>query len=314
MTVGVRTTGARTTGGPAVGAQRGRAGAATAVRRRVCAVDGRCQWFYGAPDARLRPGVGVYRGYRSPAGVPQERLVVPTGRVSLLIGFGGSGGRLRVHGATGRASGASLVSGLHTRARVLDHGGDLHGVEVTLTPWTARRIFDAPLADLADTLLDPADVLGPQARHLADALADAPDWPARFALLDAALLRWNARAADGGRAGRPDPAVLEAWRLLERASGDLRVRDLAAATGWSPRHLQSRFQAELGLSPKQLAQVLRLGRAVRELSAGTPAAAVATRCGFYDQAHLSRAFNGFTGLPPGRFLARRAAASAWLAG
>ncbi|MFG3345091.1 helix-turn-helix domain-containing protein [Streptomyces sp. NPDC048018] len=271
----------------------------------MCTDGGRCQWFYGRPDARLRPGVGTYRGFRSTAGVQQERLVVPSGRVSLLIGFGGE---MRVRGATGRH--ASLVSGLHTRARVLGHDGDVHGVELTLAPWAAHRLFgSASLAELADTLTDPAEVLGPRARLLAERLADAADWPERFALLDETLLRWTAEGSTG-----PSAPVLAAWQVLERSAGALPIAEVAASTGWSLRHLEARFREQVGLTPKRLARILRLNRAIRLLTAGHRPADTATRCGLYDQAHLNREFTTMTGLPPGRFLAERGGASAWIAG
>ncbi|MFH8836175.1 helix-turn-helix domain-containing protein [Streptomyces sp. NPDC017868] len=283
------------------------------MRRRVCAA-GNCQWFYARPDARLRPGIGAYRGFRSTAGLPQERLVVPTGRVSLLIGFGSE---LRL-GRTGRgAAGAaapahtSVVSGLHTRARVLGHQGDLHGVELTLAPWAAYRLFGATLGELADTVTDPADVLGGRVRDLGAALEAAPGWRERFALLDETLLRWTADAAPSHE---PSPAVLEAWRLLDRTAGRLPIGELATRTGWSLRHLENRFREQIGLTPKRLARVLRLNRAIRLLATGGGAAGVAADCGFYDQSHLSREFTAMTGMPPGRFLAARSGASAWLAG
>ncbi|MER7947095.1 helix-turn-helix domain-containing protein [Streptomyces sp. NPDC096079] len=282
------------------------------MRRRVCAA-GNCQWFYARPDARLRPGIGAYRGFRSTAGTPQERLVVPTGRVSLLIGFGsemrlGRTGR----GAAGSAAAhTSVVSGLHTRARVLGHQGDLHGVELTLAPWAAYRLLGASLGELADTVTDPADVLGDRVRDLGAALEAAPGWRERFALLDEALLRWTAGAAPSRE---PSPAVLEAWRLLDRTAGSLPIGELAARTGWSLRHLENRFREQVGLTPKRLARVLRLNRAIRLLATGAGAAGVAADCGFYDQAHLSREFSAMTGLPPGRFLAARSGTSAWLAG
>ncbi|GGU84898.1 AraC family transcriptional regulator [Streptomyces litmocidini] len=276
------------------------------MRRRVCAGGGRCRWYYGRPDVRLGPGIGTYRGFRSTAGVPQERLVVPSGRVSLLIGFGGE---LRVRGDGGHTS---LVSGLHNRARVLGHGGDVHGVELALAPWAAHRFFGGiPLAELADVLADPVDVLGDRARRLGEALADAPGWAERFALLDETLLRWAAEAdgTDG-----PAPAVLEAWRLLERSAGTLQIHEVAAATGFSPRHLERLFQEQIGLGPKRLARILRLNRAIRLLTAGGRPADTAARCGYYDQAHLSTEFKAMTGMPPGRFLADRGTSSSWIAG
>lgn len=312
------------------------------VTRRSCDAGGRCQWFYARPDTRLRPGIGIYRGFRSTAGTPQERLVVPTGRVSLFIGFGseirlgraaaGREGTARREGGDGRTGGGreggggtgagwdagsrpalhgSVVSGLHTRARVLGHQGDLHGVELTLAPWAAYRLFGSPLDELADVLTDPADVLGRRARDLTAALEAAPGWAGRFAALDATLLRW---AADVAPSREPSPAVLRAWELLNRSSGTVPVRELAARCGWSPRHLENRFREQIGLTPKRLARILRLNRAIRQLTAGGRPSDVAAGCGFYDQSHLSRDFTDLTGMPPGRFLATRKEASAWLAG
>ncbi|MFB6525673.1 helix-turn-helix domain-containing protein [Streptomyces sp. NPDC056399] len=344
------------------------------VTRRSCDAGGRCQWFYARPDTRLRPGIGIYRGFRSTAGTPQERLVVPTGRVSLFIGFGSEirlgrtaagregtarregggrpgGGREGAGDCTGTGTGrdaggrtgggreggagtgagwdteggtgagwdaggrpalhTSVVSGLHTRARVLGHQGDLHGVELTLAPWAAYRLFGSPLGELADVLTDPADVLGRRARDLTAALEAAPGWAGRFAALDETLLRW---AADVAPSREPSPAVLRAWELLNRTSGAVPVRELAARCGWSPRHLENRFREQIGLTPKRLARILRLNRAIRQLTAGGRPADVAAGCGFYDQSHLSREFTALTGMPPGRFLATRKEASAWLAG
>ncbi|MFE6785082.1 helix-turn-helix domain-containing protein [Streptomyces sp. NPDC057680] len=311
------------------------------VTRRSCDAGGRCQWFYARPDTRLRPGIGIYRGFRSTAGTPQERLVVPTGRVSLFIGFGSeirlgraaagregtarregggrTGGGREGGGGTGAGWDAggrpavhtSVVSGLHTRARVLGHQGDLHGVELTLAPWAAYRLFGSPLGELADVLTDPADVLGRRARDITAALEAAPGWAGRFAALDETLLRW---AADVAPSREPSPAVLRAWELLNRSSGTVPVRELAARCGWSPRHLENRFREQIGLTPKRLARILRLNRAIRQLTAGGRPADIAAGCGFYDQSHLSREFTDLTGMPPGRFLATRKEASAWLAG
>ncbi|MFF4181655.1 helix-turn-helix domain-containing protein [Streptomyces sp. NPDC001691] len=267
---------------------------------------------YALPDARLRPGVGAYRGFRLAGEGPRERLVVPSGKVSLLIGFGDE---IRV-GQAGRRPGGtavhtSVVCGLHGRARVLGHAGRLHGVEVTLAPWAAQRMFGTQLGELADTVTDPADVLGGRVADLREALAAAPGWPERFALLDRSLLQWSADA-DASRA--PATSARGAWDLLVRSSGTLPIREVAARTGWSIRHLETLFRREFGLTPKRVARILRLRRATWLLTTGTRATEAALACGFYDQSHLSREFTALTGVTPGRFLASRADTSVWLAG
>src|SRR6266702_4461028 len=67
-----------------------------------------------------------------------------------------------------------------------------------------------------------------------------------------------------GSAGCRRPGT-GAWRQLLREGGALRVSELAAGTGWSGRHLTSRFRAEIGLTPKAAARVIRFDRARRRL-------------------------------------------------
>jgi transcriptional regulator GlxA family with amidase domain len=100
------------------------------------------------------------------------------------------------------------------------------------------------------------------------------------------------------------------------------VSALAEGTGWSGRHLASRFRAEIGLTPKAAARVIRFDRArkllVQRLAAGGGdhfLADLAADCGYFDQAHLAREFRALAGCPPSQWLAeefRNVQAGAWL--
>jgi transcriptional regulator GlxA family with amidase domain len=102
----------------------------------------------------------------------------------------------------------------------------------------------------------------------------------------------------------------------------VRVADLAAGTGWSGRHLASRFRAEIGLTPKAAARVVRFDRARRRLvehvsgagQAGYQLADLAAETGYFDQAHLAREFRALAGVPPSQWLAeefRNVQAGTW---
>ena len=122
-------------------------------------------------------------------------------------------------------------------------------------------------------------------------------WAERFRLLDEGL----GRLVDPSR--RPPAEVCHAWHLLRASHGTARVADVARAVGWSERHLAARFRAEIGLTPKAAARVIRFDRARRMIPA-TDGAVVAAVCGYADQPHLVRDFVEFTGLTP-TCLARR---------
>ena len=79
-----------------------------------------------------------------------------------------------------------------------------------------------------------------------------------------------------------------------------RPRCVAEIVGLSRRQLGRLFRERIGISPKSLGRLGRFQRALRALdgSSRTSLAAVATRAGYFDQAHLGRDFRLFAGTTP----------------
>jgi len=201
-----------------------------------------------------------------------------------------------------------LLGGLHTAPALVTHDGRQSGIQLALTPLGARALLGMPAAELASIDVEAADVLGRLAGEVRERVLAAPDWAGRFDVLEA-FLAGRVRAAHApGRQG-PRPEVSYAWDRLRQTGGAVSVADLAAETGWSPRHLGEQFRAETGLSPKAGARVVRFDRARRRLlraQAGggrVTFAELAAECGYYDQAHLAREFRDLAGCPPSVLLA-----------
>ena len=97
----------------------------------------------------------------------------------------------------------------------------------------------------------------------------------------------------------------EAWRRLVASRGGLDIATLAADVGWSRRHLSDQFGAEYGVSPKQMARVLRFERskAMFVRPARPTLAAIAAECGYADQAHMAREWRALAGASPTQWLA-----------
>ena len=98
------------------------------------------------------------------------------------------------------------------------------------------------------------------------------------------------------------------WLRMVTSHGGARVEGLAAETGWSRKRLWSRFRAQIGLTPKRAAQLVRFDHAAHRLAAGHSAARVAAEIGYADQSHLHRDVKAFAGVTP-----RAVAAAPWLA-
>ncbi len=83
------------------------------------------------------------------------------------------------------------------------------------------------------------------------------------------------------------------------------IADLAWHAGLSPRHLQRRFTAELGIPPAAYVERVRIEAAQRALTGGdVPVETIARRYGFGTAETLRRAFQRNVGVPPSDYRKR----------
>lgn len=98
-------------------------------------------------------------------------------------------------------------------------------------------------------------------------------------------------------------------RLLEldvlRDDEEVRRMLTGSDAGYSERHRQRRVRAATGLTRKQIEQLSRARDAFALLLRGVPPAECAARCGFADQAHLTRSLSAFHGQTPAQVLSGR---------
>jgi AraC-like DNA-binding protein len=253
------------------------------------------------PAAPLRPFIEGYRGYRLqgfPAGIHKG---LPSRFLTFIISFDRPVELSAGPDGTGGGSYWAFVGGMHSQAAEIVHGGNQSGMSINVTPLGARALFGLPAGPLASNVVHLDELLGSAATELADRLTAAATWDERFDILDEVLLR----AASLDDPPVPPPEVVGAWRCLLATGGGVEIGELADDVGWSRRHLSERFRAEVGLSPKVAARVLRFERARNLLSLPTrpSLAAVAVACGYYDQAHFNREFTAMTGWTPTKWMA-----------
>lgn len=143
------------------------------------------------------------------------------------------------------------------------------------------------------------DLLGPAASCMYHEVTAAPTWPARFAVLDRHLLAL-VRTTQGHAVRRE---LAWAWTSLQESHGSAAVGALAGELGWSRRHLSGQFRAEFGLSPKQVARVVRFQHSRQRVLARTASLAdVAVDSGYADHAHLTREWHDLAGYTPTEWL------------
>ena len=252
--------------------------------------------------ACLAPFAEDWVGYRDAGVAPARHRGLPSPALTLIFTLD-EPLSIAAHPDPAQPAGefVTLAGGLHTAPAVITHDGRQSGLQLSLTPRGCRALLGLPAGELAGIDVHGDEVLGRLATVLAERLREAPGWPERFALLEAALTERLAASAE-------QPAISDevayVWRMLRQTGGRAPVARLAAETGWSERHLRSRFRTETGLGPKAAARVIRFDRARRRLQRraltglALDLAGLAAACGYSDQAHLDREFAALAGCSP----------------
>jgi AraC-like DNA-binding protein len=272
-------------------------------------------------SARRRPAealtgyVAGYTGYRQAGGAPGLHRGLPSPYLTVILTLDDPL-VMAAHPDPRQPGGRfdALVGGLHATPALITHDGRQSGVQLMFSPLGARALLGVPAGELAAIDVHAADLLGGFADELLDRVRAAPGWPERFAVLDRLLTCRLQRARESTAQAEPSAQVRQAWRRLTRHP-EQDVAGLAAEVGWSRRHLAHRFGVEVGLTPKQVARVVRFDGCRRDLARrvgrGGPGpgsgrirlAEVAAQHGYYDQSHLDREFGALAGCPPSVWLA-----------
>jgi AraC-like DNA-binding protein len=252
-----------------------------------------------APDLRLKPYVIDYHGYRERSSAPMRRLQAPFDGIPMIVTFGPSIDIINGDRPQQRGHYRSFLAGLHDVHVFTEYKSEQCGLQVNFTLLGAYRFLNITMSDIANRCVDLGDLLDDEADGLADSLQDAADWPARFDRMDCFLL-------ERLRRGRPmSPDIAWALKTLQATHGARSIGALRRDLSCSRKTLIQRFQAQIGLSPKSVANILRFAHAVERIRAADEQgwADLAIACGYYDQAHFNRDFRRYSGRTPRAFQA-----------
>lgn len=256
-----------------------------------------------APAGALAPWVSRLWIAQERAAPGRERLV-PTGAFHVVLRLDDS--RIRVfedlHDDRGGTY-AAVIGGARSRFHVREASPGARSIGIRLRPGAAGVVLGVPAEELAGrhTALD--DVWGAAGRALRERLCEAGSGARALALLEQLVAaRLRPRLA-------PHPAVAAALGRFRAVTGG-QVAAVRRETGLSHRRFVQLFRRHVGIGPKQLCRVLRLGAALRLVKRGGAAtwADVAASCGYCDQSHLVREMRAIAGVSPSELVAAAARA------
>ncbi|HEX8487334.1 MAG TPA: helix-turn-helix domain-containing protein [Propionibacteriaceae bacterium] len=266
--------------------------------------DGSYAW-----SPHLLPGAVVATvGYALSGAAPSIHRGLPSPYLTFIFGLDGpvvSGCTAAEALSPAAARTEIVVAGLHRRPTYVVQPTEQLGIQLAVHPLAARMLFGAPAAEIPWQVTEGVDVIGAAVGHLRDRLVEGSSWAERFEVL-AGYLRQRQRDS---KAPPPRAELVEGWDWLSRRRGAASMEALARHLALSPRQLRAIFVRELGVSPKQIARLMRFDAVKQRLSVavagdrGVTLSDLAARCGFYDHPHLDAEFRAFSGVSPTEWVA-----------
>lgn len=242
-----------------------------------------------APHPAVRPFIRSYTGYRQDGVTLQRHRGLPSRSITFVLSLADP---IRiVDGPGGPMAAECAVGGLHLGPAIIEQDRFQYGMHLDVNPLGVQALLGVPASELANTVCDLRDLPLPWGRDLVERLREQATWEERFALLDATF----------AQALHPVTLLADVqWAWQELVRGRSRVAPLAEELGWSRRYFTQRFSAEVGVTPKQAARLMRFERGRDLLRSGYRGtlADLAADVGYYDQAHLTGEWRELAGCTP----------------
>ena len=237
-------------------------------------------------------GISHFYCYRQAEGSNQIETSVPDGCTDLIF----------TYDAAHCNVGVDLYgSPLNPHSFEMVPGNNYFGVR--FLPGNMLPATGLSAAEVIDQVLPLDDI--PQYAELVERIAAEHTFDAQVNLFMKFYMEQNRKCLTPTR-----NSVLKKYliRHILMHSGNLRVNELAADTGYSVRYINGVFKSEMGISPKAFCRIIRFQKCLSDLCSGYSAkqiediSAEAMNLGYADESHMIRDFKNFSRRTPRGFL------------
>lgn len=192
-----------------------------------------------------------------------------------------------------------FVFGQVTRPLEIEPTGRVGIFSVRFMPGGFKPFATIPVTEMENRAVPLGELFGEEAMQLEKRVLSARPSADKIKIIETFLL------AKLVAKNNIDNIVRESVELLLESKGHPTVDELSDQLGISRRQLERKFSSMIGLSPKQLAKVVRLQATLKMLKDGqfTSLTSAAYEGQYYDQAHFIKDFKEFTGMSPKKFYA-----------
>lgn len=237
----------------------------------------------------------VFESSRKPPG--DMNLIVPNGLIKMVVPFrNGLSGKMEGWHHLSREHSITII-GMTDIPSVVEAEHDTHSgtIGIEFSPYGAYRFFNLKQNEIHNRIYPLDAVLGVTAKQLEEQIANTEDVTSKVHLLQQFLIK----QLDN----RHTDIIYEyCVQQITTTRGRITVKELEKQTGYSSRWLHMKFMDRAGISPKNLASIVRFQQFYTALAQNREKDFLQKEFYdfYYDQSHFIKDFKRFTGLPPAK--------------
>jgi AraC-like DNA-binding protein len=246
------------------------------------------------PHKLLQPYVYKMWVLEGKYGVVEDSLkrMSPNGTIKLILMYkGGLKGTNDTMTRTFTESNFTVI-GQMTKPTVVEPKGEFGCIGIEFNPIGIYRLFNFSLSEITNSFYQGDEIFGSAGSRLQRQIDEITTVEGKIAVLESFLLKWLYES------NRGDKTMDYALQQIVSHNGLVRIEDLCTDIGYSKRHLDRKFQSYAGISPKELACILRF-QVFYKLGWKVNFNDLAQLYEYYyDQSHFIKEFKKFTGNSP----------------
>jgi len=240
------------------------------------------------PDINLNAFVKCFWTLESPAiSHPEKQRIVPDGCMEMIFHYGDL---YKQYAADGSfvIQPACFVFGQVTAALEIEPTGHTGIIAARFHPDGFTPFSKTLLKEMENRAVPLQELFGEDGYGLESDVLNALTNQERIKIIETFLLK-----------------KLHSVEVMMQLNGQVSMDELSEQLKINRRQLERRFSSAIGLSPKQLAKIIRLQATLKMLEKKqfTSLTSLAYENGYFDQTHFIKDFKEFTGMSPKQFYA-----------
>lgn len=229
---------------------------------------------------------------------PERQRIIPDGCMEMIFHYGDLYKQYFEDGSS-IIQPRSFIFGQITSYIEISPTGNSGIIAARFLPEGLNPFLTIPVSSLGNKAVGLEKIFGAEGKTLEETVISASETRQRIKLIEQFLTKILKKPQ------AIDTITKACVKEIFQSQGQTAVMELTHKVNINRRNMERRFATAIGMSPKQLAKVVRLQAAVKMLGQKKirSLTSLAHENGYYDQAHFIKDFKEFSGISPKMFFA-----------